>query len=44
MVVFATPADVVNHNDQQFGLHLSPQEKTDLVQLLMSLWLGKEYE
>jgi hypothetical protein len=34
---FATLADVVNHYDLQFGLHLSPQEKSDLVEYLKSL-------
>ena len=34
---FATLADVVNHYDRQFGLHLSAQEKSDLVEYLKSL-------
>jgi hypothetical protein len=34
---FATLADVVNHYDLQFGLHLNVQEKTDLVEYLKSL-------
>jgi hypothetical protein len=34
---FATLLDVVNHYDLQFGLHLSAQEKSDLVQYLNSL-------
>ena len=34
---FATLADVVNHYDRQFGLHLSAQEKSDLVEHLKSL-------
>jgi len=34
---FATLADVVSHYDQQFGLHLSAQEKSDLVEYLKSL-------
>ena len=34
---FATLADVVNHYDLQFGLHLSAQEKSDLVEYLKSL-------
>lgn len=34
---FATLADVVDHYDLQFGLHLSAQEKSDLVEYLKSL-------
>jgi hypothetical protein len=34
---FATLRDVVNHYDVQFGLHLSEQQKTDLVEYLKSL-------
>lgn len=34
---FATLLDVVNHYDLQFGLHLSAQEQSDLVQYLNSL-------
>jgi len=34
---FATLAAVVDHYDVQFGLHLSPQEKKDLVEYLKSL-------
>jgi hypothetical protein len=34
---FATLRDVVTHYDTQFGLHLSEQEKTDLVEYLKSL-------
>lgn len=34
---FATLLDVVNHYDLQLGLHLSTQEKSDLVQYLNSL-------
>ena len=34
---FATLADVVDHYDRQFGLHLSAQEKSDLVEYLKSL-------
>ena len=34
---FATLRDVVDHYDMQFGLHLSEQEKTDLVEYLKSL-------
>jgi hypothetical protein len=34
---FATLADVVDHYDVQFGLHLSAQEKSDLVEYLKSL-------
>jgi hypothetical protein len=34
---FATLLDVVNHYDLQLGLHLSAQEKSDLVQYLNSL-------
>ena len=34
---FATLLDVVNHYDLQFGLHLSDQEKADLVEYLKSL-------
>ena len=34
---FATLRDVVDHYDTQFGLHLSEQEKTDLVEYLKSL-------
>lgn len=34
---FATLLDVVNHYDVQFGLHLSDQEKSDLVEFLLSL-------
>ena len=34
---FATLLDVVNHYDLQFGLHLSAEEKRDLVEYLNSL-------
>jgi hypothetical protein len=34
---FATLRDVVDHYDTQFGLHLSAQEKADLVEYLKSL-------
>ena len=34
---FPTLLDVVNHYDAQFGLHLTAQEKSDLVQYLKSL-------
>ncbi|MBS0367317.1 MAG: hypothetical protein JSR67_16000 [Proteobacteria bacterium] len=34
---FATLQDVVNHYDLQFGLHLSAQQKSDLVEYLKSL-------
>ena len=34
---FATLMDVVNHYDLQFGLHLSAEEKRDLVEYLNSL-------
>jgi hypothetical protein len=34
---FATLRDVVDHYDTQFALHLSEQEKTDLVEYLKSL-------
>jgi hypothetical protein len=34
---FATLMDVVNHYDSQFGLHLSAEEKSDLVEYLKSL-------
>jgi hypothetical protein len=34
---FATLRDVVDHYDTQFGLHLSEQEKADLVEYLKSL-------
>ncbi len=34
---FATLLDVVDHYDLQMGLHLSAQEKADLVQYLLSL-------
>jgi hypothetical protein len=34
---FATLLDVVNHYDSLFGLHLSAQEKSDLVEYLKSL-------
>ena len=34
---FATLAAVVDHYDVQFSLHLSPQEKSDLVEYLKSL-------
>jgi hypothetical protein len=34
---FATLGEVVNHYDAQFGLHLTGQEKGDLVQFLKSL-------
>ena len=34
---FATLRDLVDHYDTQFGLHLSEQEKTDLVEYLKSL-------
>lgn len=34
---FATLLDVVNHYNLQFGLHLSTQEKSDLVEYLKSL-------
>ncbi|HEY1875224.1 MAG TPA: cytochrome c [Steroidobacteraceae bacterium] len=34
---FATLRDVVDHYDTQLGLHLSEQEKTDLVEYLRSL-------
>ncbi len=34
---FATLTDVVDHYDLQFGLHLSDQEKQDLVEYLKSL-------
>jgi cytochrome c2 len=34
---FATLLDVVNHYDAQFGLHLTAQEKSDLVEYLKSL-------
>ena len=34
---FATLREVVDHYDAQFGLHLSEQEKTDLVEYLKSL-------
>jgi cytochrome c peroxidase len=34
---FATLLDVVNHYDMQFALHLSAQEKSDLVEYLKSL-------
>ena len=34
---YATLLDVVNHYDMQFGLHLSAQQKSDLVEYLKSL-------
>jgi len=34
---FQTLGDVVNHYDSCFGLHLTPQQKSDLVQYLKSL-------
>jgi hypothetical protein len=34
---FATLLDVVNHYDQFFNLHLTPQQKNDLVEYLKSL-------
>jgi hypothetical protein len=34
---FATLLDVVNHYDLQFGLHLSAQEQSDLIEYLNSL-------
>ena len=34
---FATLQDVVNHYDGFFGLGLSPQEKSDLIDFLLSL-------
>jgi hypothetical protein len=34
---FATLRDVIDHYDLQFGLHLSAQEKSDLVEYLKSL-------
>ena len=34
---FATLADVIDHYDAQFGLALSPAERTDLEQFLRSL-------
>jgi hypothetical protein len=34
---FATLRYVVDHYDMQFGLHLSEQEKADLVEYLKSL-------
>lgn len=34
---FATLRDVVDHYDNQFGLHLSEQEKADLIEYLKSL-------
>ncbi len=34
---FATLAEVINHYDAQLALHLSAQEKADLVQYLLSL-------
>jgi hypothetical protein len=34
---FATLSDVVDHYDAQFSLGLTDQEKSDLIQYLMSL-------
>ena len=34
---FATLRDVVNHYDTTFGLHLSEQEKQDLIEYLKSI-------
>ena len=34
---FATLRELVDHYDAQFGLHLTEQDKTDLVEYLKSL-------
>jgi hypothetical protein len=34
---FAKPSDVMDHYDAQFSLGMTDQEKSDLIQYLMSL-------